>query len=79
MSEMRKVEFSKSLSYELVKSWTPIYNQNGLIDRQAMANDLDWESLVSAATAEVVREIDGIERVREIMRGSNIRIDGKAG
>jgi hypothetical protein len=55
MTEMRKVQFSPHLPHELVKSWTPIFQQNGLLDRQAMAREID-AFLAEVSKAQSVRD-----------------------
>ena len=48
---------------------SPLYNRkeySGTEVRKRMAEGGDWESLVPKAVAKVIKDIDGISRIREL-------------
>lgn len=51
---------------------SPLYNReqySGTEIRRRMLSGEDWESLVPRAVREVIKEIDGIERIKDLMTG----------
>ncbi len=59
----------KEAGYEVKP--VPLYNRNiysGKEIRRRIVNDEEWESLVPRGTYEVIMEIDGINRLKEIVK-----------
>jgi nicotinamide-nucleotide adenylyltransferase len=56
--------------YELRES--PLYNReiySGTFVREKMIKDEDWKSLVPKTVAEIIEEIDGVNRLKEVSGG----------
>ncbi len=60
---------------------SPLYNRDvfsGTEVRRRIAEDEDWQSLVPEGTAEVIVDIDGVERIKQISRGRNAPLRGRS-
>ncbi|MDD3399174.1 MAG: nicotinamide-nucleotide adenylyltransferase, partial [Candidatus Methanomethylophilaceae archaeon] len=57
----------KEAGYEVMAA--PMYNRHdysGTEVRRRMLDGGDWESLVPTAVSEVIQEIDGVNRIRDL-------------
>ena len=59
----------KEEGYEVISP--PLFNRtelSGTEVRRRMLNDDNWESLVPQATVDIISEIDGLQRIKDLSR-----------